>query len=474
VKKWSEAYPQNQPYIDLLFAFAYAKLQETTTAKKLVEDARAVMEVPIPTARTQHDEQKVAAAVVSNYLYKAFKFRIDQVLFGKPHTGPLSSQLLEELDDIYQRSREGQTNNALKPAHYVISRMRDQSHVLEPQEKLDPYSEFTRNQDALKKELAELHALREPGRFADRVRKLLRDGLPGRAQKDVQFSVLHEIVSLGPRVSESFTFELLQLVPSALAGWPPAGTPDGPELAIKQGELLERSISQAGNYDRRDLVKKLLDEFSDLIHSKKDDGRFRLINVVGGSSLRVMKRLGMNDEIDRFFTKLHQEVLRGAPIPELKKKYSNKPEDWSAVLQTLLNLAGGWLTFGLKERAEPILLEARNELLHPQAMKFHPKDAAPLAQAYVRALGQGPSETGMARITEMFRKMDPSKIKNSFTTAPFYSRFHLNVVEDVVRAIVSDDFALGPGGRKWLDDDEYLVRRRIHADMKREREKTGL
>ena len=39
---------------------------------------------------------------------------------------------------------------------------------------------------------------------------------------------------------------------------------------------------------------------------------------------------------------------------------------------------------------------------------------------------------------------------------------------------VSDDFALGPGGRKWLDDDEYLVRRRIHADMKRERERSGI
>ena len=97
-----------------------------------------------------------------------------------------------------------------------------------------------------------------------------------------------------------------------------------------------------------------------------------------------------------------------------------------------------------------------------------------MAQAYVTALGQGPSETGMARITELFRKLDEKKITNTWTTAQYYSRFHLNLVEDVIRAIVSDDFALGPGGRKWLDDDEYLVRRRIHADMKREREKSGL
>jgi hypothetical protein len=63
--------------------------------------------------------------------------------------------------------------------------------------------------------------------------------------------------------------------------------------------------------------------------------------------------------------------------------------------------------------------------------------------------------------------MDEKRINNTWTTAQYYSRFHLNLVEETIRAIVSDDFALGPAGRKWLDDDEYLVRRRIHADMKR-------
>jgi len=33
--------------------------------------------------------------------------------------------------------------------------------------------------------------------------------------------------------------------------------------------------------------------------------------------------------------------------------------------------------------------------------------------------------------------------------------------------VVSEDFVLGPGVRGWLDDDEYLVRRRIHGDMRK-------
>ena len=64
-----------------------------------------------------------------------------------------------------------------------------------------------------------------------------------------------------------------------------------------------------------------------------------------------LRKLGLTNEVDRFLTKLHNEVLRGASSGELKKKYQAKPESWAAVLQTLLNLAGGWLFLGLTDRA---------------------------------------------------------------------------------------------------------------------------
>jgi hypothetical protein len=40
------------------------------------------------------------------------------------------------------------------------------------------------------------------------------------------------------------------------------------------------------------------------------------------------------------------------------------------------------------------------------------------------------------------------------------------VVEAMVLAAVSDDFTLGADARRWLDDDEYLIRRRVHADVR--------
>ncbi|MBA4188259.1 MAG: hypothetical protein C0467_09665 [Planctomycetaceae bacterium] len=467
VRKWTAHIPVNLPYVDLLFAFALAKLQESTQAKRLIEDARKEMEKPIPGSwQDQKHFEAVVSAVTQNFLFKAFKFRVDQVLSGKPHSGQMSADLVADFEEITNKGKTGGTNNPYLRADYVINRMRDQSRIIEPQERIDPYAFWTKNQDALKKELAELSTIKDPSRLADKIRKLHKEGVAGKTTKEVQFLVLHEAVPLSHRVGESFTVELLQLVPAALAGGPTT-TPEPPDTPKKQGELIERALFMAGHFDRGDLVKKLVDEVSELLRNKTEDARFKLINVVAGQCLRSLKKLGMRDEIDRFLAKLRNEVVRGSTTAELKKKYAAKPEMWGSVLQTLLNLAAGWLTFGLHEQAAPILDEARNELLNPNAVKLPPKDYTQLAQTYVTALGQGPSETGLARITELFRKMDDKKITNTWTTAQFYSRFHLNLVEDVIRAIVSDDFALGPTGRKWLDDDEYLVRKRIHADMRR-------
>jgi hypothetical protein len=42
----------------------------------------------------------------------------------------------------------------------------------------------------------------------------------------------------------------------------------------------------------------------------------------------------------------------------------------------------------------------------------------------------------------------------------------LRVVESAVRAVVSDEFALGPQVRSWLHADELAVRRRIRDELK--------
>jgi hypothetical protein len=137
---------------------------------------------------------------------------------------------------------------------------------------------------------------------------------------------------------------------------------------------------------------------------------------------------------------LRDDVLGGATIADLRARHAATPEVWASVLETLLHLAAGWLTFGYHDRAAPILDAARFELLDPYAKRFPPKEYTALAQAYVFALGQGPSAVAFDRMTELFRDMDRGKITNTWTTAQYYSRFHLNLVESAIFA-----FAAPPG-----------------------------
>jgi hypothetical protein len=50
----------------------------------------------------------------------------------------------------------------------------------------------------------------------------------------------------------------------------------------------------------------------------------------------------------------------------------------------------------------------------------------------------------------------------------------VKIGEAVALAMTAKDFAADPGARRWLDEDEYLVRRRIHADIQRALAAAGL
>src|SRR5262249_54861751 len=158
----------------------------------------------------------------------------------------MSAEVLAAYDEIERKGAAGLVNNPYKLAKYAVDRFREQSRMLEPQEKPDPYADWTKHGDILKKELAELHAIREPGRLADKIRKLNKEGVKGKPLKEVQFCVLHEGLPLSARVGEAFTVELLNLVPAALAGGTGAAT-ESPDMPKKQGELLERAMRLAGH-----------------------------------------------------------------------------------------------------------------------------------------------------------------------------------------------------------------------------------
>jgi hypothetical protein len=439
-RSWTAHIPQTLPYVDLMFAFGFATMGERSRTSTLLEAARKVMEVPIPTAWTDNREFEAAvSAITTKFLFKAFKYRIEQALAGKRHSGLLSAELLGELEGITAKGHAGGTINPYLRAEYVIARMRVHYRIIEPTERVNPYSFWYKNQDPLGKALFDLQIIKEPTELVARIRTLLANGVGAESTPAQRVQMLHESLPLASRVGEAFTIELLELVPDVLAPNQWAGSSSGkqehPDLTrMRQRELLELALLLAAHYDRRNLIKKLMETFVDLMRSSTPEQRLRLINAVATQSLRSLKKLGMNDVIDEFLMTLQGEVLGGTTLDELKAKYRGM-ERWGAALQALLHLASGWLTLGQADRAEPILNAARHDLLDVSAVKLPPKDYTDLVRAYVTALGEGPPESGLARITEFFRKMNPRKITNTWTTREYFSRSHLVVVEDVVFAV---------------------------------------
>jgi hypothetical protein len=128
-----------------------------------------------------------------------------------------------------------------------------------------------------------------------------------------------------------------------------------------------------------------------------------------------------------------------------------------------LHLAGGWFYVGRDADAVAALDDARVMLF---TGRLSPRDKTNLTCAYVTALGYAPLRLGLGRIEEVFQRLHG--VYDQLSTNSHYSLSRLRVVEAAVLAVVNDDFTLGPAIRRWLDDDEFRVRQRIHRDMQGE------
>jgi hypothetical protein len=415
-------------------------------------------------------------------------YRIEQALEDKTHRGPLPASVHDRVEAIrklraeHSKSAKGDHGARIDPfwePECVIDRMRRDSRILEPNEIPEPYRSAMKHEDSGRIELMHLTDIHDPKKLSERIRWLYKQSIGSKSPKEARCRVLHQGLTLAPRVGEQFALELLNLVPSVLSfdGITIAYPPTPAEIARIRGQLVNRALLLAAQYGRVEYVQKLMNQFIELVRVEPADSKFLLFNVAMGECLRNLKKLGMLDQIARLLSGVQPFVFPEGSLPELRTRYGTRADTWVELLQTRLHLASGWHLIGQANRSTAILDEVRAELYGNWRVSLKMtefKDYAHLAIAYIAALGYGPSEAGLLRIREFFDSVQPQWIPNVWTGKQIYSRFHLMLIEEVINALTGDEFALGPAGRKWLDDDEYIVRSRIHADMKRERERSGL
>ena len=446
-------------YLDLLFAFGMARLGDTAASEQLTASARKTFDaIPTPAAKT-------AAA----WLADAYSHRVSQATAGKSHAGTLPADLMGRLDAL----RAGAAPTAAggmsdqQAVAYAIDRLRYTSRVLEPVEKLDPYRSQKRHAGPLHAALMGLEHLAEPAVLARKVRELYDGGGDGRPTPLTRSAVLVAAIPLAHRAGEAFTLELIDQLAELVTTSPPPDV-DGCEV---HGHLLERGLFLAGFYDRREVVQRLIEVFVQTARGRPEDQRFTLVNAVAVPGLRSLRKLGLKDEIDKLAGRLPEVAFAGQPVTGVPARYLGKPPLLGLAVPAALAVASGWQLVGLTDRASAVLADAEGLLLGPAADKLTAKNYPRACQAYLSAAGFGPPDVGVQRLTHLFRAMrEPrlvGRVVNGLTPAPILSVFHLGVAEEAVLAASGDEFALGAAGRRWLEEDEQLVRRRLHRDMAR-------
>jgi hypothetical protein len=430
-------------YADLILAFGLARVGEATESRRCQERARELLGKCDP---------------VHTWLLEAFGHRIEQARDGRPPGGPLPAPLLEGLEGMERLPR------------YSIEKLREYSRILEPEGKLEPHRRFLHHTEELDRRLNELPDLIDRREIEEEIRELLRAHAgEGAAGKRAQ--VVLKGVELAPRVGQAFALALLERVPEAdavfareaaslepqAASDPKASTRTA-QLLVQRAALLEKAVFVAAHFGQSAQVQVLLGLLREVVGrlgASEEELALEALATLAGQSFRGLRRLGLRDEIHGLLEHL-TGILRGGggPADLLQARRG------SVVLRCLLHVAAGWLYFGRDEEARP-LLETARALLYQGGLSSIPQIR--LACAYVSALGQAPVELALRSIDELFGRLH--RLHDGFASNSHYSLAQLSVVEAVVLAVVSEDFALGTTARRWLDEEEFLVRRRIHRDL---------
>ncbi len=429
--------PPTRAYADLLFAFGLARLGESDDAKRLLQLARGML----------NGENRV-----HRFLLAAFEGRIQNVLDGKPHTGPLPQSLLEELESMAQLDR------------YVIERVRHNSRILEPDRQIDPYRHWVARRSDLDKALVELADLSDRLEIRTRIDKLLcKTGKDQTAAED-RVKILRAGLDLGPHVGEEFAREMLQQALPAFNALPAASEPG---VLEERAKSLEKALFVAAHFGCTEHVRPLVSRFRDLLRSQRRGQGVESIGALAEQSFRSLRKLGLRDDIEKLLGDMTDVILQGKDFKSLTRAFDSR-NDTLGPLCALLHVAGAWYYFGHDHLAEPIVQAARALLFGgavPQA-----KQRRDLACAYARTLGQAPPAVALPRLEEIFTHL--KNYRDTFTTSSHFSVVQMDLIESVILAVVSDDFTQGAEARRWLDEDEYLVRQRIHSDVRTLMEQT--
>jgi hypothetical protein len=405
-----EAPPRlTRAYVHLLFAWGFARLAQADRARALRDAAVAELDAGDP---------------VHQFATQAFAARIDQALEGAAPDTPLPAEvsaLLTRLDATHR---------------YKVDRLRHFSQVLEPQERVDAFGSFYRTLSPTGRgeELSALRGLREPAELVKAIEARVAVAADGHLAIDERVRLIDGLLDFLPLLPESQAVPLLQRFLTMTDGM----------AARHRAVVFEDALKIAGHFGRAALVKQLVLQIGSAITELGADGLSEVGQMLV-AGVRSLRRVGLRDEAGELLSRA-SAVLKG--------------EDAKA-LEARLGLASGLAYLGAMPQAQPIIDEALAKLGRESGLTI--SDRMKLTRATARGLSHASTDAALAGLARLAAQLP--FITDSFNTNSHFSLSVVDLADALVLGHVGDDLTLNETTRRFLDEDEYLVRRRVHRDV---------
>ena len=392
-------------YVRFVVAYGLARLGRVERARQVRDEAVAALPASDP---------------IHNVLVHAYVARIGQALEGLPPETALPAEVSQMLGSLVKLER------------YKVDRVRQASKVLEPQERLDPIAAFQRGEaDPRGPEFAQLRTEADPTAIDRMVREIVTLG--ERSPADVKARLYDGAMDFFPSLRHERAHALLATVVHTSNDIPPP----------RRAQVLEEALMLAGHFGEEALAREILAVLEPTLAEVGQEGAAAIAPVAAGM-LRTLRRFGLRDAAERMLTVL-QSAASGKGTPSLIAR---------------LHIAGALSFLGQTDRARPVFEEA---LSHLKTAELQMGERLQLGRALSRSLGAAPMEYALAGLSALEKNV--VVVSDSFNTNTHVCLSVLDFMEALVLGYASEELAIDPATRQHLDDDEYLVRRRIHKDL---------
>lgn len=416
--------PRTAAYADLMLAWGFGKLGDRAHAKDLEQTAAKALQQPVGSGVDPR---------VHPHLLHRFLARVRDAQDGRPDADALAHAPPPGLDAL---------------GRYAIDALRAQSRILEPRAGIDPFEARDvlgfLGRDALGDRLVEF--LRPKGALhnPDDARRLLAiDEADPTAvtMPRVLFALLEMAPHLDPQLVSAVipqTLRAIELIPE----WVRLGGLSGDPAALTHRygrRMLLAACHAATLFQLAGSLRAATEHLIDRCDAP-DGPTARLFEPVAGPYFRALARLGLRPLAELLVARLRPGTDAG-------------PRD--------LGLAVGYFAAGQSDEGNAVLDAARDRLFVRGIRDDRERTAT--AMAYAAALEHAPPRTALGRLEELFLRLD--MVTATGATNRYFTLAPLALIDVAIRAVVSEEFTLGPQVRAWLDDDEYLIRRRVTRDL---------